>query len=58
MIIIGVIGPGESSPETDILAEETGFEIGKLKAITLNGGLRGVMEASAKGAKRAQENLL
>lgn len=51
--IIGVIGGGTTaSPEGLALAEETGFLIARADAILLCGGLNGVMEASAKGAKR------
>ncbi len=54
MMIIGVIGTGESHPVTDRVAEEVGREIGRLPgAVLVNGGLGGVMEASARGAKRA-----
>lgn len=53
MKIVGVIGLGESMPRTDRIAEEVGMEIGKMKNVVLvNGGLGGVMEASARGAKR------
>lgn len=50
--IIGVIGTGESSPKTDKIAKEVGEEIARRGAILVNGGLGGVMEASAKGAKK------
>ncbi len=49
--IIAVIGTGESSLKADKIAEDVGSEIAKKKAILINGGLGGVMEASAKGAK-------
>lgn len=49
--MIGVIGSGDPSPETDRLAEEVGRGIAKGGAILINGGLGGVMEASARGAK-------
>ncbi len=49
--IIAVIGTGESSPKAEKIAKEVGCEIAKKKAILINGGLGGVMEASAKGAK-------
>jgi uncharacterized protein (TIGR00725 family) len=52
-VIIGVIGGGSTaSPEGVALAEEVGFLIARADAILICGGLNGVMEASAKGAKR------
>jgi uncharacterized protein (TIGR00725 family) len=51
-LIIGVIGTGESSLKAERIAEEVGSEIAKNGAILINGGLGGVMEASARGAKR------
>ncbi len=53
MIVIGVIGSGDEVKELNTLAEEVGFEIGRSGSVTLNGGLGGVMRASAMGAKRA-----
>lgn len=51
--ILGVIGGGSSaSPEGIALAEEVGFLIARADAVLICGGLNGVMEASAKGAKR------
>lgn len=51
--IIGVIGGGSTaSAEGLALAEEVGFLIARADAILIGGGLNGVMEASAKGAKR------
>src|SRR5213083_701904 len=51
--IIGVIGGGSTASREGIaLAEEVGFLIARADAILLCGGLNGVMEASAKGAKR------
>jgi len=51
--IIGVIGGGSTaSGEGLALAEEVGFLIARADAILICGGLNGVMEASAKGAKR------
>src|SRR3989454_558306 len=50
---IGVIGGGSTaSPEGLALAEEVGFLIARADAVLICGGLNGVMEASAKGAKR------
>ncbi len=48
---IGVIGAGACSRETGELAEAVGREIAKNGAVLLCGGLGGVMEAAAKGAK-------
>jgi len=48
---IGVIGAGNCSRETGALAEAAGREIAKKGAVLLCGGLGGVMEAAAKGAK-------
>lgn len=51
--VIGVIGGGTTaSAEGLALAEEVGFLIARADAILLGGGLNGVMQASAKGAKR------
>src|SRR5437773_11052060 len=52
-LIIGVSGGGSTaSPDGLALAEEVGFLIARADAILVCGGLNGVMEASAKGAKR------
>ena len=52
-LIIGVIGGGSTaSPDGLALAEEVGFLIARVDAVLICGGLNGVMEASAKGAKR------
>jgi len=48
---IGVMGPGSSSPEMDALAREVGYRIARNHAILICGGLGGVMEASARGAR-------
>ena len=51
--IIGVIGGGSTASEEGVrLAEEVGFLIARADAVLICGGLNGVMEASAKGAKR------
>ncbi len=50
-IQIGVIGAGGCSGEVRKIAEEVGREIAKKGAILICGGLGGVMEASARGAK-------
>ncbi len=50
---IGVIGAGSCSPETAALAEEVGAEIALREGVLVCGGLGGVMEAAARGAKQA-----
>jgi len=50
---IGVIGSGECSLKMKKLAEEVGREIARRGATLVCGGLGGVMEAAAKGAKEA-----
>lgn len=50
MLHIGVIGPGECSHETVLLAEEVGREIARCSALLICGGLGGVMAAAARGA--------
>jgi len=53
-LIIGVIGGGTTASEEGVrLAEEVGYLIARADAVLLCGGLNGVMEAAAKGAKRA-----
>ena len=53
MKIIGVIGAGECDKTTYELAREVGKEIAHCGCILVCGGLGGVMEAAAKGAKEA-----
>ncbi|MEM2716042.1 MAG: TIGR00725 family protein [Archaeoglobaceae archaeon] len=48
---IGVIGSGSCDEETYKLAYRVGELIAERGGILINGGLGGVMEASAKGAK-------
>jgi hypothetical protein len=48
---VGVIGSGECDKPLYDLAYEVGKYLAREKAILINGGLGGVMEASAKGAK-------
>ena len=50
---IGVIGSSECSSKTKKLAEEVGREIARRGATLVCGGLGGVMEAAARGAKEA-----
>jgi uncharacterized protein (TIGR00725 family) len=50
-ILIAVIGGHKCNRKTAKVAEELGQEIAKLDAILICGGLGGVMQAAAKGAK-------
>ena len=49
--IIAVIGGGTCTEEETALAEETGRRLARHGAVIVCGGLGGVMEAVAKGAK-------
>jgi uncharacterized protein (TIGR00725 family) len=49
--LIGVIGGSEASPDILMLAEHVGGLIAKSGSILVCGGLGGVMEAAARGAK-------
>ena len=51
--IVGVIGAGEADREVLALAEEVGWLIATAGCILVCGGLGGVMEAAAKGARAA-----
>lgn len=52
-IIIGVIGGGDTASEEGLrMAEEVGYLIARADAVLVCGGLNGVMQAAAKGAKR------
>lgn len=52
-LVIGVIGGGDTATEDGLrLAEEVGYLIARADAILICGGLNGVMQAAAKGAKR------
>lgn len=51
MFQIGVIGAGEACPNEDVWAEEVGRELARRGAVLLCGGLSGVMEAAARGAR-------
>jgi uncharacterized protein (TIGR00725 family) len=53
MLQIGVIGAGSASVEERMVAEQVGREIARREHILVCGGLGGVMEAAAKGAKNA-----
>jgi uncharacterized protein (TIGR00725 family) len=48
---IGVMGPGFCPPDVYALAREVGHLIARKGAILICGGLGGVMEASARGAR-------
>jgi uncharacterized protein (TIGR00725 family) len=52
-IRIGVIGGASPEPEYRRIANEVGQRIGEKGAILVCGGLGGVMEAAARGAKKA-----
>ncbi|MEE8167787.1 MAG: TIGR00725 family protein [Candidatus Hydrothermarchaeales archaeon] len=51
MLQIAVIGSSDAAKEIYDMAEEVGREIGRAGCVVVCGGLGGVMEASAKGAK-------
>ncbi len=51
-IQIGVIGGGVYDNKTEMIAEEIGRELALRGVILICGGLGGVMEACARGAKR------
>lgn len=48
---IGVIGGSEASPDVLMLAEQVGGLIARTGSVLVCGGLGGVMEAAARGAK-------
>ncbi|MCD6352944.1 MAG: TIGR00725 family protein [Proteobacteria bacterium] len=50
---IGVIGDSVCSEKTVKLAEKVGEEIARKKGVLICGGLTGVMEGAARGAKKA-----
>ncbi len=52
-IVLAVIGAGNADTATLALAEEVGRLIAEAGALLVCGGLGGVMEAAAKGAKSA-----
>ncbi len=52
-IVISVIGGHKTTKETEILAEKVGALIAREGAVLACGGLDGVMEAAARGAKKA-----
>jgi len=50
---IGVIGAGNAKEEITLLAYAVGAEIARAGAVLVCGGLGGVMEAAARGARKA-----
>jgi uncharacterized protein (TIGR00725 family) len=50
---VAVIGPGDCGPELYELAYAVGAELARRKATVLCGGLGGVMEAAARGARES-----
>ncbi len=50
---VAVIGPGTAGPRLCRLAYEVGAELARRHAVLLCGGLGGVMEAAARGAREA-----
>jgi len=51
--LIAVVGAGSCTTEVEFLAAEVGREIARRGAILVCGGLGGVMEAAARGARKA-----
>lgn len=51
--VLGVIGSGDNDSNLDGIAREVGSLIAKAGYALINGGLGGIMEASARGAKEA-----
>ena len=54
LIQIAVVGSGDAEPELMLLASEVGSLIARLGAVLICGGLGGVMESAARGAKANQ----
>ncbi|MCA9398167.1 MAG: TIGR00725 family protein [Candidatus Omnitrophica bacterium] len=52
-ITVSVIGGHDINDEVEELAHNVGFIIGKMELVLVCGGLSGVMEAAARGAKEA-----
>ncbi|MEO7263237.1 MAG: hypothetical protein ABI047_18590 [Jatrophihabitantaceae bacterium] len=50
---VAVIGPRSAGPELCRIAYEVGVELARRRAVLLCGGLTGVMEAAARGAREA-----
>jgi len=51
-LVVAVIGAGDAPPEVCELAYEVGREIARRDAVLINGGLAGVMESAAAGARK------
>jgi uncharacterized protein (TIGR00725 family) len=52
-VLIGVVGSAEEDTELARISEEVGVNIARRGCVLVNGGLGGVMLASAKGSKEA-----
>jgi uncharacterized protein (TIGR00725 family) len=50
--VVAVIGAGDAPPDVCKLAFEVGREIARRDAVLINGGLGGVMESAAAGARK------
>jgi len=50
--VVAVIGAGDAPPAVRKLAFEVGREIARRGAVLINGGLAGVMESAAAGARK------
>ena len=50
---VAVVGAGRASAEQEEVAEEVGRALAERSAVVVCGGLGGVMEAAARGAKEA-----
>ena len=48
---VAVLGPGEATPTEVEAAAAVGRALGERRAVTVTGGLGGVMEAACRGAK-------
>ncbi len=55
--LVAVVGGHRCSPDEAALAEEVGRRLAAAGAVLLCGGLGGVMEAAARGAKRVEGSL-
>jgi len=52
-VLVGVVGAGQADPELAALAHALGEGLARAGYAVVNGGLGGVMEASARGAAEA-----
>ncbi len=52
-VLVGVIGAGSADPDLYARAREVGAGLARAGLVVVNGGLGGVMEASARGATEA-----